>query len=227
MLSSQAFITFIIVFILLGSVGVLFDLLTGGSYHIRVTLVDGGSYASKKVRAWINLLVRGWVWSPLFALAVLLSPVLFVLVLGVYIFDSYRQYQVYYDHETLERVVYPSEPITEDTIKRAGTSRGWLRNFFGPTMTGIVYMGAPLPENFVPLTDSDDKFVKDKLVENWRVVTISGVEFLAPPVNEVIQPWRVEGMLSQKAKHLEKLAAKIRGDKAPVPPEDSEFPKSG
>jgi len=181
MFSPRAIITFLIIFILLGSLGALFDLLTGGSYRIRVTLVEGGKYASKKVRAWVNLLVKGWIWSPLFALAVLLSPFLFVLVLCVYIFDSYRQYQVYYDDDTLERFVYPRNPITESTVKRAGSSRGWIKSFFGPSLTGIVYMGEPLPKSFIPLASADENTTNTAKVKGWQVIEISGVEFLAPP----------------------------------------------
>lgn len=180
MFSYRAVITFIVIFILLGSLGALFDLLTGGSYRIRVTLVEGGKYASKKVRVWVNLLVKGWVWSPLFALAILLSPILFTLVLLVYIFDSYRQYQVYYDDDTLERFVYPRNPITESTIKKAGGSIGWMKTFFGPSLSGIVYMGEPLPKSFILLSAASEATVKLAKSKGWEIISISGIEFLAP-----------------------------------------------
>jgi len=174
-------LTFLMVFLVLGLVGALLDLLTGGQYGIRVTLVAGGRMASKRVRRWLAILSRGWLFSPVLFLAIVLSPVLFVFALVVYIVDSYRFYQVFYD-EVGNRVVYPTSPITDEDIasSRGGGVTNWLKSVLGPQMSGILYQGEPLPENFKLISLVGKEALKSAQEQGWRKIQISGLTFLAP-----------------------------------------------
>lgn len=181
MLTIKKIIAFLVVFVILGLTGVALDLATGGVYGIRVTLVEGGKMADKRTRNWLNHLKKGWVFSPVLVLGFMVSPFLFIFALAVFIFDQYRAHQVFYAEDGT-RVVYPGRPIqdTDGDNHGPGAVRGYLRSWFGPSLTGIVYCGEPLPENFLALHSASKEDVDRAKAIGWMVITIQGVEFLAP-----------------------------------------------
>jgi len=166
-----------------GLLGVALDLLTGGKYAIRVTLEEGRQVASIRVRAWLNLVKRGWVFSPVLFLGFVISPVLFIFAFLVYIVDSYRAYQVYYTEDG-KRIVYPSRDITDADVGASGSSSGWLSKFFGPGQSGFIYMGKAMPANFKLYVNQGPTVVSKAKDLGWRIVTVQGQDFLAPPLSD-------------------------------------------
>lgn len=174
------FLTFFLVF---GLLGVALDLLTGGKYAIRVTLEEGRQVASLRVRAWLNTVKRGWVFSPVLFLGFVISPVLFIFAFLVYIVDSYRAYQVYYSDDG-KRIVYPSRNISDADVIASGSRTGWLSRFFGPGQSGFIYMGKAMPDNFKLYVNQTPLVVAKAKELGWRMVTIQGQDFLAPPLED-------------------------------------------
>jgi len=179
MFSFKKFFVFITFFLVFGMVGAIADLLTGGSYGIRVAMVEGGKMASVRTRNWIAQIKRGWIFSPVLALSFLISPVIFVFMFLLYLFDTYRAYQVFYDDDG-KRVVYPTRALRDDDIVDQDGA-GFLAGLFRGTGTGILYQGRPIPDNFKEKARQTAAVMSKAKDLGWGVTKIGGVEFLTPP----------------------------------------------
>lgn len=176
---------FLIFFLVLGGIGLLFDFLTVGKYGIRSALTVSSDLAVIRVGRFYRGLKRGWLFSPIFALAFLLSPVLFIFVFGVGLYDIYRSDEVWYT-DSGDRVVYRSREIDLDAIQAAietgptvnALSR-WMNLFRGQDV--ILYRGGPIPDGFLSYEAATEKDAKFAASMKWRTITISGVSFFAPP----------------------------------------------
>jgi len=190
---------FLIFFLVLGGVGLLFDFLTVGKYGIRSALTVSADLSVIRVGRFFRGLKRGWLFSPIFALAFLLSPLLFVFVFGVGLYDIYRSDEVWYT-DSGDRVVYRSREIDLHAIQTAietgptvnALSR-WMNLFRGQDI--ILYRGGPIPSGFLSYEAATEKDAKFAASLKWRTITISGVNFFAPPPeqDQNVQLKEIEG----------------------------------
>lgn len=177
------FLTFFLTF---GAVGILLDIFTGGKYNIRVRMYDAKDVAASRVKRFVSFVKGGWLWSPLFFVAFVLSVPLFVFFFIVYLIDAYRTNYVWYT-ENGQRIAFQTSEITEEDIAKAGkvkpTVTGWLLDIFSRKEDAILVGGHPIPAGWIACMSADEAQVKKAKHHKFRKYGIAGNYWYAPPAS--------------------------------------------
>jgi len=180
----KTFVTFMLVFLIFGLLGFLLDVVTGGRYAIRESLDEGRRIATTRVGRLLGWAKRTWLFSPVLAFLVLVSPALFVVFLVVYLVDVYVRAEVWYDDTTGTRFVPPLEPISDEMLRGPGLFRT-ASNWVNPPDKGtrsVRVGGVPMPLGTVDLKALTPAEAESRRAGGFKAYVSQGVTYLVPPV---------------------------------------------
>jgi len=184
MFNFKAIFTFFLCFMIFGTLGFLFDLVTGGRYGVRAAATASSQFAITRTASFVRSARRGWFLSPLVFFAFLVSPVFFVFVLFVAIWDCYTETHVIWRNDGT-RLIIDGRDITEEDLQSSVSRSGltaWIRSKFGKEGTGSLYKGHPVAPNWAPLASLTLPQRKACALAGWKVIHISGQPWLVPPM---------------------------------------------
>jgi len=178
---------FLVCFFVIGVVGYALDLFTGGRFYIRKTLYNAKDVAWLRTVKFVGLLRSSWIWSPVFFLSLVISPVFFAFVFIVFLYDSYVGDALY--SEDGKRFALKGGPLTEETIlinPKPGPTRSfgaWVTSLWVNKGDGVVVAGEEIPHGWAAEGTLDAESRKKALKHSFRRYGISGNYWYAPPAD--------------------------------------------
>jgi len=189
--SNMSFVTrlagFLLAFFVIGLVGYALDLLTGGRFYIRRNLYDAKDVAWLRTAKFVAFLRGSWIWSPIFFLSLVVSPVLFAFTFIVFLYDSYIGDALY--DESGKRFALKGGPLTEDMIllnPKAAPTRSlgaYVTSLWSSKGDGVVVAGEEIPAGWAAESSLDEADRRKALSHGFRRYGLSGNYWYAPPAD--------------------------------------------